>query len=192
MEKLPGGGWFMDGDKKEKIDLKRIPIVIGITGHRDIRKEDEEKLKNAVRDELKIIKDLCPNSNLVMLNSLARGADLLCAGVAMEMKVPLYVVLPMDESIYKREQNFNESDRYFFEECYETAERKFTTPMIEVAPSKDIEEAVKVLVGLSKKQCTKPLDDKKLKIAKDYLYRQAGIYIVSHCHVFNGIVERKY
>ena len=166
--------------REKRADLqKTIPIVVGITGHRDIRKEDEEKLKKAFQNELKKLKVFCPNSQLVVLTNLAKGADLLCAEVAKEMKLPLYIALPMDRSLYGTTQQFSVSEKEFFEECCNNAERNneeciFITPIAEPVPNKEIE---KELEKLKTKQ--KDISEE----AKQYLYRQASIYIVAHCHV---------
>ena len=55
---------------------KTIPLVIGVTGHRTIRQQDRPALAAAVKVELEKLRSLCPHSKLVMLNSLAEGADL--------------------------------------------------------------------------------------------------------------------
>ena len=56
---------------------KTIPVIIGVTGHRAIREQDRPALTAAVKAELEKLRALCPHSPLVMLNSLAAGADLL-------------------------------------------------------------------------------------------------------------------
>ena len=61
---------------------KTIPIIIGVTGHRAIREQDRPALAAAVKAELETLRGLCPHSPLVMLSSLAEGADLLCADAA--------------------------------------------------------------------------------------------------------------
>ena len=54
-----------------------VPVVVGVTGHRVLRGEDRSALRQAVRTELKKLQALCPHSPLVLLTSLAEGADLL-------------------------------------------------------------------------------------------------------------------
>ena len=78
-----------------------IPIVIGVTGHRALRPEDRGALYDAVTAELRKLQALCPNSPFVMLNSLAEGADQLCARVALELGIPLVAVLPMAREAYE-------------------------------------------------------------------------------------------
>ena len=62
-----------------------IPIVIGVTGHRQLCRQDEERLHGAVIRALQKIKALCPHSPLLMLCSLAEGGDLLCADAGEEL-----------------------------------------------------------------------------------------------------------
>ena len=89
-----------------------IPIVVGVTGHRDIRKEDIPALENAVSGELQKIQRKHPNSPVWMLNSLAAGADQLCARVAFSLQIPLYCPLPMPEEEYRKDFSAEESEEY--------------------------------------------------------------------------------
>ena len=57
----------------------RIPLAIGVTGHINLREADREALYRAVIRELEDIRKACPHTPLKMINSLAAGADLLCA-----------------------------------------------------------------------------------------------------------------
>ena len=52
-----------------------IPIVIGVTGHRDLREQDIQMLRELVSNKLKQLMIQYPNSEFVMLNSIASGAD---------------------------------------------------------------------------------------------------------------------
>ena len=63
------------------------PIIIGITGHRQIRQQDIPQLKKAVKEELQAVILKCPNSPVMLLTSLAEGADQLCASVAVELNI---------------------------------------------------------------------------------------------------------
>ena len=77
-----------------------IPIMIGITGHRDIPDGARGAIYEAVKAELLKLRGLCPNSALVMLNSLAEGGDLLCADAAEELGIPLIAALPRKKEDY--------------------------------------------------------------------------------------------
>ncbi len=137
----------------------RIPIVIGVTGHRAIRAEDEAALKSAVRAELEKLMTLCPNSPPVLLTSLAEGADLLCADTAEALGIPLCAVLPAERTEYA--QDFDEAAKARFFHHIARAEQVFITPDTESFP------AVNGDTGAS----------------RSFRFRQAGIYIAAHCHV---------
>ena len=133
----------------------RIPVVVGITGHRSIKKQDETALAGAVRTELKKLQACCPNSPLVMLNSLAEGSDLLCAEIADELGIPLLAALPRPLEDY--EKDFSEAAKEKLSCHCRRADEVFVVPPLEELPT-----------GGS---------------MRDFQFRQAGIYIVSHCHV---------
>ena len=103
--------------------MKSIPIVVGITGHRLLRKSDYPLLKERVRTELSQIKGLCPNSSLVLLDSIASGVDSLCAEVALELGYELVVPLPFEQDEYTKD--FEGEDLIVFKELINKASKKF-------------------------------------------------------------------
>lgn len=133
----------------------RIPIIIGVTGHRAIRPEDESALLASVKAELEKIRALCPASPLVMLSSLAEGGDLLCAEAAAELDIPLIAVLPREASDYENDFSPEAKARFAFH-CARALD-VFTAPYTELAPEGGAN--------------------------RSYTFRQAGIYVSSHCHV---------
>ena len=139
-----------------------VPIVVGVTGHRDIRTEDRERLGRAVEKQLLALREKCPHSRIVMLNSLAAGADQLCAEAARKLSIPLIAVLPMAREEY--EKVFSGEQLLHFRTLCSAAEECFTAPETEEAP---------------------PSPD------RDFAYRQAGIYIASHAHVLLALWDGK-
>ena len=133
---------------------KRIPLVVGVTGHRSLRPEDREALYASVTRELEALQRRCPSSPLVMLTSLAEGGDLLCADAAQSLGIPLLAALPMERSAYAADFSA-EALRRFDAHCAR-AEKVFVAPFTEAAPETD---------------------------DRDFRYRQAGIYVAAHCHV---------
>jgi len=83
-------------------DLKqiKIPIIIGVSGHRDISDEDVPQLQALVRRELEALMQAYPHSDFVMLNSIAAGADSICAEIGLELGMRLVCPLPFDEVDY--------------------------------------------------------------------------------------------
>lgn len=131
-----------------------IPIVVGVTGHRDLRKKDIPRLLELVRVELKMLITEYPHSPLVMLNSLAAGADLLCAEVAVSLGIVLKCPIPMAAEEYRQDHEGADLDRY--EAVLKRAADVFVAPDTESAPAES---------------------------NRDYHYRQAGIYVAAHSHV---------
>ena len=133
----------------------RIPILVGVTGHRAIREQDVPALYAAVKSELEQRKAMCPASEIVMLNSLAEGADLLCADAAEELGIALIVPLPMPVEQYAAD--FSDAGKERLRHHLSRAEQVFIAPYTEAEPREGV--------------------------GRDYLFRQAGIYVASHSHI---------
>jgi hypothetical protein len=107
----------------------RLPILIGVTGHRDLRTADEARLRTAVGDVFDAITRDLPNSPLTVLTALAEGSDRLVAREALRRGCSLIVPLPMPRKIYTAEFGSAES-RAEFNELLERAERSFELPLV--------------------------------------------------------------
>ena len=139
-----------------------VPIIVGVTGHRDIRPEDRDALYSAVEKILLALREKCPHSGIVMLNSLARGADQLCAEAALRLSIPLTVVLPMAQEEY--EKDFSGEELLRFRTLCSAAKECFAAPETEQAP---------------------PSPD------RNFAYRQAGIFVAAHAHVLLALWDGK-
>ncbi len=89
----PGAGPVRDG----------IPIVVGVTGHRDISPEHEAQLEGRVREALDDLSARCPSCPIVLLTGLAEGADRIAARAALGAGHAIAGVLPMDREEYERD-----------------------------------------------------------------------------------------
>lgn len=78
----------------------KIPLTIGITGHRDLREEDKEILSKSVRNIFQLLQKRYPDSPLQLFSPLAEGADRLVAKIALEENIQLIVPLPMPKDVY--------------------------------------------------------------------------------------------
>ena len=103
-----------------------IPISVGVTGHRNLRQEDLPRLRQLVRDELQKLQKLCPDSEFIMVNSLASGADSLCAEEALDLGFRLVCPLPVAEVVYK--QDFSPEELTVFERLRSQATEVFVAP----------------------------------------------------------------
>lgn len=128
-----------------------IPIVIGVTGHRNLRPEELEPLRELVARQLKRLQTAYPSSTLWMLNSLAAGADTLCAQVALELGIRLICPLPMPAEDYAADFDGADRERFF---RLLSQSQSFLCPHVEPE-----------------------------RTGREYLYRQAGLYVASHCHI---------
>lgn len=143
-----------------------IPIVVGVTGHRNLRQEDLSRLKEVVLSELQKLKNAYPNSDFIMLNSLASGADTLCAAVGVSLDMGLVCPFPFEIDEYRKD--FSGEDLAKFEALLQKAENSFTVPATEPLPE-----------NLTETQ------------RRDFGYRQAGIYVASHSHVLFALWDGK-
>jgi len=85
-----------------------IPLVLGVTGHVALRDEDRDRLTRQVRTVLEEFRRAWPTTPLVLLTSLADGADRLVAESVLQAGGTLVVVLPVERSRY--ETTFRDAD----------------------------------------------------------------------------------
>ncbi len=97
-----GVGWVRD-DASPEPPSGLVPLVIGVTGHRDLRGVDREPLEAAVRELFVELRAAHPGRPLALLTALAEGADTLVTRVALNAGARLVVVLPMDPEEYERD-----------------------------------------------------------------------------------------
>ncbi|MCH5179829.1 MAG: hypothetical protein J1F32_01265 [Erysipelotrichales bacterium] len=141
--------------ESESINDKKIPIVIGIVGHRDVDLRFQKEIENKIDDAIKNIKEISPNSPLVVLTGLAKGADQIAAKIAIQNGAKLYIALPMNEEDYLNNIDFTfESKENYF---------KLKNDAIETFVVPDTEKQ----------------DDN----SRSYKFRQQAIYVATHCHI---------
>ena len=140
------------------MDNRRIPLIVGVTGHIALRSADLPALRASVSAELTRLKECCPNTQIFMLTSLAAGGDLLCADAARELGIPILAALPMAPEVYRRDFEGADAER-FDGHCAE-AEWVGVIPPVEAVPEPG-----------SRADC----------------FRQAGIYVATHSHVLMAL-----
>ncbi|MEN9492194.1 MAG: hypothetical protein RJA63_2643 [Pseudomonadota bacterium] len=141
-------------------ELGLVPIVVGVTGHRDLLAEDESRLTDSVRRALLSIQDDYPNSPCILLSALAQGADRLVAHVALSIGWEVGAVLPFPPDNYEADFDSEESVLEF----RALLSRAAWTTVADAAPSE--------LKGRS---------------ARDAAYRAAGIKIGQQSQVLLAI-----
>jgi hypothetical protein len=148
-----------------------VPIVLGITGHRAIRAEDELVLRVAVAKIFSDFKERYPHSHLRLLSSLAPGADQLVAEVAEEHEVTVVAPLPFHAEVYGTNspkstfEGYPEALAKF--EVWMKKVRSFVVPLPDGPDSTDIAGWRKIKDDTEKRHIC---------------YANAGGYIARHCH----------
>lgn len=128
--------------------------TIGITGHRSLPVDATKALRQGVRRFLTTCKDSHPETGLVILSSLAQGADTLCAQEGLALGMRLVVPLPLSREAYN--QDFSPAAAEDFHRLLALAAEAFVAPPSEAAGEKP---------------------------SRGFFYRQAGIYVAQHCDV---------
>jgi hypothetical protein len=119
----------------------RIPIIIGVTGHRDLPREDTNVLRIFIRQLFEQLKRDYPNSPFKLISGLAEGADRLVAEVALDLGFSLLAALPMPPTDY--EQDFESPQSLEdFRNLVAKAESCFVVPqdadLANTEPSRDL------------------------------------------------------
>lgn len=140
--------------------LGPLPIVIGSTGHRDLRPDDIPILEERVRSILVELRERLPHTPIHIISPLAEGADRLVARVALAAGCRVIVPLPMPRAIYITDFESEES-RAEFEELERQAHEVFELPIEMGTTAAEISE-----------HCPK----------RDHQYGLLGAYIVRNSH----------
>ena len=154
--------------------VKELPVVVGITGHRNVVKDDYPVLCDEIRKGLLEIKELCKTkygeaqtAPITMLTGLAQGADILGAKVARELGIQYVAVLPCELEKFKK--SFDDEDALRELDGY-------VANALEVVVVDDIEKAFENQSGRDE---------------DSYRYRQVGIYIVPHSSLLVAMWDGK-
>ena len=78
-----------------------IPLIIGVTGHRDLVEDEEPAIRERVREYLSDLRARWPGTPLIVASQLAEGADLLVAEEAHALGLELVFLLPLPLADYR-------------------------------------------------------------------------------------------
>ncbi|HEY6457327.1 MAG TPA: hypothetical protein VIY90_18780 [Steroidobacteraceae bacterium] len=81
----------------------RLPIVVGVTGHRHLRPVDLPRYRAQVMDLFDQLRQRYPTTPLRVISALAAGADRVVAQVALERGYEFVVPLPLEPRDYERD-----------------------------------------------------------------------------------------
>ena len=131
-----------------------LPLVIGVTGHRDLLEADRPTLEARILEIFRLLRTKYPHTPLVILSPLAEGADRLVARVGLEFGAQLIAPLPMDRGAY--EEDFgNPQSLAEFRELLRRSRLSFSID----GPDGDC--------GSSREAC----------------YARVGAYVAAHCQI---------
>ncbi|HEY5096181.1 MAG TPA: DUF4231 domain-containing protein [Candidatus Eremiobacteraceae bacterium] len=89
-----------------------LPLVVGVTGHRDLPADAEAPLRKRFGEVLTRLKQRHPSMELLVLSGLAAGADLIAAEEAIERGHPVLGCLPMPQPEYEKDFTPAELERF--------------------------------------------------------------------------------
>ena len=96
------------GERSGGLPGDLVPLIIGVTGHRDLVDDEIPQLRQRVRDFFAMLRKQHPDLPIVVMSPLAEGADRLVAEEAHKLGIPLFVPLPFAAEIY--EQDFQSAE----------------------------------------------------------------------------------
>ena len=154
------------------IDRNRIaiPLVVAVTGHRDLVAEEQPLIRERVRGLLEDLRKRYPDRRLRLMSPLAEGADRLVAEEALALGVELIVPMPMVRDVYVSDFESSESRESFDRLCSSALE------ILELPLARD----------------NKTEDILEHGPARNLQYAQLGVFLCAHCHVLLALWDGKY
>jgi hypothetical protein len=104
-----------------------LPVVVGVTGHRDVRHDDIAALQKLVGEFFQELRGKHPHTPIVVLSALADGADRLVARVALAGGLDLLAPLPMSRHLY--ELDFDAESKDDFAQLLSQSRESYEIPM---------------------------------------------------------------
>jgi uncharacterized membrane protein len=151
------------------IETPYLPLVIAVTGHRDLVPAEEPAIRERVVALFDSLANEYPDLRLTLMSPLAAGADLLAAEVAVEMSIRLVVPLPMSKNDYLRDFEGDRDHARFARLC---------------AKAEDVFELPVLAAGSEEEQRDTVLD-------RDRQYAQLGVFLSAHCHILLALWDGK-
>ena len=146
-----------------------VPLVIGVTGHRDLVDAEVPQIRKQVAAFLTYLRQKLPDRPLRIVSPLAEGADQLVAEVAFELDVKVTAVLPMPADLYVADFQSRES-RERFERLRSSALEVLELPL---------------LAGVSAEQVS------RLGELRNRQYAQLGVFLCAHSHILLALWDGK-
>lgn len=146
----------------------RLPLVIGVTGHRDLRDEDVPQLERAISTVISELRrdyiGAGGETPIIVMSALAEGADRVVARVALAQGAHLIAPLPLPLDEYRRDfdPGLKPGNAEEFERLLAQA---IAAPVMPFTPGNSL-EGVRTDHNKRAEQ-----------------YRAVGLFITQHCHL---------
>jgi fatty-acid desaturase len=154
--------------KPEK-GFELLPLVIAVTGHRDLVEGETEEIRKRVRTFLNQVIYRNPYRRVSVMSPLAEGADRLVAEEALALEMELIVPLPMPREIYMIDFESEDSLHEFDGLCAKA------TTVIELPIARKNTHA----------------DISEHGPQRDLQYAQMGVFLCAHCHILLALWDGK-
>ena len=141
--------------------LYSVPLVVAVTGHRDLVPAEVPAIRERVRTFLEDLRSQSPDRDILLMSPLAEGADRLAAEEALALGLPLTVVLPMPRDQYVADFASAESRAHFDSLCA-AATDVFELPL---TPG----NTIALIEGQGANRSRQ--------------YAQTGVFLSAHCHI---------
>jgi len=158
-----------DGERRLAKRSYAVPLVVAVTGHRDLVPAEFPALRQRVRDFLGSLRAANPDRPIVVMTPLAEGADRLVAEEAVTLLLPLSVCLPMPKDLYMQDFATQESRDQFDRLC---------------AAAVDVFE-LPLTPGNTRASILEPGKNRSRQ------YAQAGVFLCAHCHILLALWDGK-
>ncbi|NKB99268.1 MAG: hypothetical protein GKR90_12350 [Pseudomonadales bacterium] len=156
----------MINDKAESSGT--IPLIVGVTGHRDLVEGEVAALEAAAEKFFVNLQSRYPDLPILVLSSLAEGADTLITDVAIRCQCRVQIVLPMPYELFATD--FVGDARVKFDSMLEGQD------VIELPLFEGVSEAEVSALG----------------DARDRQYARLGSFLAAHSHILLALWDGRY
>jgi len=146
-----------------------VPLVVAVTGHRDLLPTEIPAIREKVRRFLCDLRDGYPGRIVAVMSPLAEGADRIVAEEAIALRMPLHAPLPMPRDLYVSDFATRESVAQFDALCA-AADEVYELPLV---PGNTVALISEQGSGRARQ------------------YAQAGVFLCAHCHVLLALWDGK-
>lgn len=86
------------------MDFLTAPLIVAVTGHRDLRDKDRDQLVEVFKEKLAVLQEeVTGETECICLSALAAGADILAARVALDAGWKVIAPMPLPLEMYSKD-----------------------------------------------------------------------------------------